>query len=84
MPDLSPMGQEMLERHPGLVIVPTSGGGSRQLRQRLSPDAERHLRKHGDKVTLKVGDKLVRVQVGLTLTIIGSKEAVRELAASAA
>ncbi len=29
----------------------------------------------GDKVTLKVGETLVRVQVGLTLTVIGSKEA---------
>ena len=28
----------------------------------------------GDKVTLKVGDTLVKVQVGLTLTVIGSKE----------
>jgi hypothetical protein len=27
----------------------------------------------GDKVTLKVGDTLVKVQVGLTLTCIGSK-----------
>ena len=30
---------------------------------------------HGDKLTLKVGDTLVRVQVGLTLTVIGSKDA---------
>jgi len=30
---------------------------------------------YGDKVTLKVGDTLVKVQVGLTLTVIGSKEA---------
>ena len=29
----------------------------------------------GDKVTLKVGDKLVKVQVGLTMTVIGSKDA---------
>jgi hypothetical protein len=29
---------------------------------------------HGDKLTLKVGDTLVRVQVGLTLTVIGSKD----------
>jgi hypothetical protein len=35
---------------------------------------------HGDKVMLKVGDRLVKVQVGLTLTVIGSKEAARELA----
>ena len=28
----------------------------------------------GDKVTLKVGDTLVKVQVGLTLTVIGSKD----------
>ena len=26
----------------------------------------------GDKVTVKVGDKLVKVQVGLTMTVIGS------------
>jgi len=32
---------------------------------------------HGDKLTLKVGETVVRVQVGLTLTIIGSKEAPR-------
>ena len=31
----------------------------------------------GDKVTLKVGDTLVKVQVGMTLTVIGSKEAPR-------
>ena len=30
---------------------------------------------HGDKLTVKVGDKLVKVQVGLTLTVIGSKDA---------
>ena len=29
---------------------------------------------HGDKVTIRVGDTLVKVQVGLTLTVIGSKE----------
>jgi hypothetical protein len=29
---------------------------------------------HGDKLTLKVGDTLVKVQVGLTLTVIGSKD----------
>ena len=28
----------------------------------------------GDKVTLKVGDTLLKVQVGLTLTVIGSKD----------
>jgi hypothetical protein len=28
----------------------------------------------GDKVTIRVGDTLVKVQVGLTLTVIGSKE----------
>ena len=39
---------------------------------------------HGDKLTLKVGDKLVRVQVGLTLTVIGSKDAARETQAAAA
>ena len=38
----------------------------------------------GDKVTLKVGETLVRVQVGLTLTVIGSKEAPRDAVASAA
>jgi len=30
---------------------------------------------HGDKLTIKVGDTLVKVQVGLTLTVIGSKDA---------
>ena len=29
---------------------------------------------HGDKVTIRVGETLVKVQVGLTLTVIGSKE----------
>ena len=29
---------------------------------------------YGEKVSLKVGDTLVKVQVGLTLTVIGSKE----------
>ena len=29
---------------------------------------------HGDKLTIKVGDTLVKVQVGLTLTVIGSKD----------
>jgi hypothetical protein len=29
---------------------------------------------HGDKVTIRVGDELVKVQVGLTLTVIGSKD----------
>ena len=29
---------------------------------------------HGDKLTIKVGETLVKVQVGLTLTVIGSKE----------
>ena len=37
----------------------------------------------GDKVTLKVGDTLVKVQVGLTLTVIGSKDAPREVASAA-
>jgi hypothetical protein len=32
---------------------------------------------HGDKLTVKVGDTLVKVQVGLTMTVIGSKEAPR-------
>ena len=31
----------------------------------------------GDKLSLKVGDKLVKVQVGLTMTVIGSKDAPR-------
>jgi hypothetical protein len=31
----------------------------------------------GDKVTLKVGDTLVRVQMGLTMTVIGSKDVAR-------
>lgn len=39
---------------------------------------------HGDKLTLKVGDKLVKVQVGLTLTVIGSKDAPRSASAEAA
>lgn len=30
---------------------------------------------HGDKLTVKVGDKTVKVQVGLTITVIGSKDA---------
>jgi hypothetical protein len=38
----------------------------------------------GDKVTVKVGDKLVKVQVGLTMTVIGSKEAPRAAAKEAA
>lgn len=29
---------------------------------------------HGDKVTIRVGETLVKVQVGLTLTVIGSKD----------
>jgi len=32
----------------------------------------------GDKLMVKVGDKLVKVQVGLTLTVIGSKDAPRD------
>lgn len=31
----------------------------------------------GDKLTILVGDTLVKVQVGLTMTVIGSKEAPR-------
>ena len=31
----------------------------------------------GDKVSIKVGDQLVKVQIGLTLTVIGSKDAPR-------
>ena len=38
---------------------------------------------HGDKVTLKVGDTLVKVQVGLTLTVIGSKDVPKDVAAAA-
>ena len=39
---------------------------------------------HGDKVTIRVGDTLVKVQVGLTLTVIGGKEAPKgELVAAA-
>ena len=30
---------------------------------------------HGDKVMLQVGDQVLRCQVGLTLTVIGSKDA---------
>ena len=37
---------------------------------------------HGDKVMLQVGDKMVKVQVGLTLTVIGSKE-IKEVATAA-
>jgi hypothetical protein len=33
---------------------------------------------HGDKLTVKVGDALVKVQVGLTLTVIGSKDAPKD------
>jgi hypothetical protein len=33
---------------------------------------------HGDKLTIKVGDTLVKVQVGLTLTVIGSKDAPKD------
>ncbi len=39
---------------------------------------------HGDKVTLRVGDTLVKVQVGLTLTVIGSKEAPKDAPAKTA
>jgi hypothetical protein len=39
---------------------------------------------HGDKVTLKVGDKLVKVQVGLTLTVIGSKDLPKDAPAKSA
>jgi hypothetical protein len=38
----------------------------------------------GDKVTLKVGETLVKVQVGLTLTVIGSKDAAEGAAKDAA
>ncbi|MCI0376517.1 MAG: hypothetical protein L0215_02810 [Gemmataceae bacterium] len=38
---------------------------------------------HGDKVTIKVGDTLVKCQVGLTLTVIGSKEAPQDAKAAA-
>ena len=38
---------------------------------------------HGDKLTLKVGDTLVKVQVGLTLTVIGSRVAPKELSQAA-
>ena len=31
----------------------------------------------GDKLTVRVGDQLVKVQVGITMTVIGSKEAPR-------
>ena len=34
---------------------------------------------HGDKLTIKVGDTLVKVQVGLTLTVIGSKDAPKDV-----
>jgi hypothetical protein len=39
---------------------------------------------HGDKVVVRVGDTLVKCQVGLTLTVIGSKEAPEGLAVAAA
>ena len=38
---------------------------------------------HGDKLTVKIGDQLVKVQVGLTLTVIGSKDLPKETAAAA-
>jgi hypothetical protein len=38
---------------------------------------------HGDKLTIKVGDTLLRVQVGLTLTVIGSKDAPKDMATAA-
>jgi hypothetical protein len=38
---------------------------------------------HGDKVVIKVGDTLVKVQVGLTLTVIGSKDAPKDAKAAA-
>ena len=38
---------------------------------------------HGDKVTIRVGDTLVKVQVGLTLTVIGSKDVPKDVAAAA-
>ena len=38
----------------------------------------------GDKVTVRVGDQLVKVQVGLTLTVIGSKDAPKLAIADAA
>jgi hypothetical protein len=37
----------------------------------------------GDKVTLRVGDQLVKCQVGLTLTVIGSKDLPKDVAAAA-
>ena len=37
----------------------------------------------GDKVTIKVGDTLVKCQVGLTVTCIGSKDLPKELAEAA-
>ncbi len=37
----------------------------------------------GDKVTVRIGDTLVKVQVGLTLTIIGSKEVAKDIAEAA-
>jgi hypothetical protein len=37
----------------------------------------------GEKVTVKVGDTLVKVQMGLTLTVIGSKEVAKEVAEAA-
>ena len=39
---------------------------------------------HGDKVTIRVGDTLVKVQVGLTLTVIGSKELPKDIPAKEA
>jgi hypothetical protein len=39
---------------------------------------------HGDKVTLKVGDTYVKVQVGLTLTVIGSKDVPQDSPAKSA
>ena len=39
---------------------------------------------HGDKVTIKVGETLVKVLVGLTLTVIGSKDLPKDAPKAAA
>lgn len=39
---------------------------------------------HGDKVTIRVGETLVKVQVGLTLTVIGSKDVPQDAPAKTA
>jgi len=37
----------------------------------------------GDKVTVRIGDTLVKVQLGITATVIGSKDAPKDVSAAA-